>query len=183
MIWSSGFLTANWCKFSRSKTWVEGLLTTEKTEKTEEESWGLVRDLRNIFPCLYSDTKRMRLFSSILFAIMAVVLPVAGVQKQFCTMAMAFVDGSDVCPARKNDCCGKKDSHKPEDCMITAKLLPNAEKSSPASLPAMPSAWTWLSIPVFDTITELSVRKISPEPPRGPPDPPRLFLIHRNLLI
>ncbi len=114
---------------------------------------------------------------------MAVVLPVAGVQRQFCTMAMVFVDAPDDCPVQKKDCCGKHESHKPADCMITAKLLPNAEKSSPASLPAMPSEWTWLPLPAANTVAGISVRKISPEALRDPPDPPRLFLIQRRLLI
>lgn len=125
----------------------------------------------------------MRLYSSILFALMAAVLPTAAMQKQFCTLAMVFVDSPDDCPIQKKDCCGKTESHKPADCMVTAKQLPNAEKFSHPDLPSMPSEWTWLPLPASVPKTAISLRKFSPETLRDPPDALRLFLIQRRLLI
>jgi hypothetical protein len=139
--------------------------------------------LRNrLFRVAYSNF-RMRLLSSIVFAVMALVLPVAGVQKQFCTVLMAFVEGADGCPAEKEDCCGKKNCSKPTDCMVASKLLPNAEKSSPAKLPPAPSNWTFLPQPMAFDMHEIPVVGISPAQLRAPPDPPRLFLLQRRLLI
>lgn len=125
----------------------------------------------------------MRILSSIVFAIMALVLPVAGVQRQFCTMLMAYVEGADDCPAQKKDCCGKRDCSKPADCMIASKLLPNAEKSSPAKLPPVPENWTILPPPIAFDVLEIPPVGISPAQLRAPPDPPRLFLLQRRLLI
>jgi hypothetical protein len=125
----------------------------------------------------------MRLLSSIVFAVMALVLPVAGVQKQFCTILMTYVDGADQCPVKKEDCCGKKDCGKPADCMVASKLLPNAEKASPAKLPPAPENWTLLPPAMAFHVSEIPVAGISPAPLRAPPDPPRLFLLQRRLLI
>jgi hypothetical protein len=125
----------------------------------------------------------MRLISSIVFAVMALVLPVAGVQMQFCTVLMAFVEGADGCPAEKEDCCGKKNCSKPADCMVTAKLLPNAEKSSPAKLPPAPVNWTIVPQPMAFDLQEIPAVDISQAPLCAPPDPPRLFLLQRRLLI
>lgn len=126
---------------------------------------------------------RMRLLSSIVFAVMALVLPVAGVQMQFCTVLMAFVEGADGCPAEKEDCCGKKDCSKPADCMVASKLLPNAEKPSPAKLPPVPANWTTLPQPMAFDVPGIPVVGISPAPLRAPPDPPRIYLLQRRLLI
>ena len=125
----------------------------------------------------------MRLFSSITFALMALVLPMAGVQMQFCTVLMAFVDGADGCPAQEKDCCGKKDCSKPTDCMIPAKLLPNADTSSQAKVPALPDSWVAVPVPAAFEEMKFFPTEISRESLRDPPDPPRLFLLQRRLLI
>ncbi len=125
----------------------------------------------------------MRFLSSILFALMAMVLPMAGVQHHFCTMSMAFVDGED-CPVEEKDCCGEKNAPKPAtpDCMISAKLLPNAEKYSPVHVP-LAGAWIILPVSTMDIVPAASKEAISPENDRAPPDRPRLYLVQRRLLI
>jgi hypothetical protein len=125
----------------------------------------------------------MRLLSSIVFAVMALVLPVAGVQKQFCTVLMAFVECVDGCPAEPENCCGKRDCSKPTDCMVASKLLPNAEKSSPAKLPLAPANWTMIPQPMVFDVPNVPVVEISPAQLSIPPDPPRLFLLQLRLLI
>ena len=127
----------------------------------------------------------MRFCSSILFSLMAVVLPMAGVQRHFCTMSMAFVDSAEECPVKEKDCCGETEKHAPlePDCMISAKLLPDAEKSGASSLPLASANWDML--PVFDfhhapapeCVDALSERD------RGPPGVSRLYLAQRRLLI
>lgn len=126
----------------------------------------------------------MRLFSSILFALMAMVLPMAGVQHYFCTMTMVFVDGADDCPVETEDCCGKRGDHKPAtpDCLVSTKLLPNAEKSSPLQIP-MADAWSIAPVVAVDFFPVSLVEVISPEKDRGLPDLPRLYLVQRRLLI
>ncbi len=126
----------------------------------------------------------MRLFSTILFALMAMVLPMAGVQHYFCTMSMAFVDGTGDCPVEEKDCCGKKGEHEPinPDCMVSSKLLPNAEKSSPVQLPTA-DASSILPVTTIDLVPAFRVERISPEKDRGSPDIPRLYLLQRRLLI
>ena len=126
----------------------------------------------------------MRLFSSILFTLMAMVLPMAGVQHYFCTSSMAFVDGADDCPVEKNDCCGKKVEHKPTtpDCLVSTKLLPDAEKSSPLQIP-LADAWSIVPASESDLSPTLRIEIISPEKDRGPPDLPGLYLLQRRLLI
>lgn len=126
----------------------------------------------------------MRLFSSILFALMAMVLPMAGVQHYFCTTSMAFVAGADDCPVEKNDCCGKKGEHPPTtlDCLVSTKLLPDAGKSSPLQIP-LADAWSIVPASESDPFPTLRIEIISPEKDRGPPDLPGLYLLQRRLLI
>ena len=108
----------------------------------------------------------MRLFSTILFALMAMVLPMAGVQHYFCTMSMAFVDGTGECPVEKKECCGEK--HKPEkpDCMVSTKLLPNAEKSSPVQIPVA-SVLSILPVYSVELVPGIRIETLSPEKDRG----------------
>ena len=126
----------------------------------------------------------MRLFSSILFALMAMVLPMAGVQQHFCTMTMVFLDGGSPCPTESKDCCGEKKTHKPlePDCMVSSKLIPNAEKSSPLQIPAAEACCIAPICPV-DIFLATKIAIISPELDRGPPDLPKLYWLHGRLLI
>ncbi len=113
---------------------------------------------------------------------MAVVLPMAGVQHYFCTTNMSFVDGAGDCPVEKDECCGKKEKHDKPDCMVSTKLLPNAEKSSPVQIPVA-DVWSLDPVSTFDLVPVLRNERISPQQDGGPPDMPRLYLVQRRLLI
>lgn len=123
----------------------------------------------------------MRLLSFMLFALMAMVLPMAGVQHYFCTSAMVFVDGANDCPVEKKKCCGKNNKEK-SDCLVSTKLLPNGEESSPLQIPVA-GAWSIASVSPVDLIPVIRVGRISPEKDRGPPDLPGLYLLQSSLLI
>lgn len=127
----------------------------------------------------------MRYFSAILFALMTAVLPTAGMPQYFCTMNMEFVDGAEDCPVVPEDCCKK--SHKQEvsapDCMLSAKVIPNADKSTPVHLPSLDSMWTMVPVSLLDVVPARRLELVSAETDRGPPDGSRLFLAHRRLLI
>lgn len=126
----------------------------------------------------------MRSLSSILFLLMTLVLPMAGVQRYFCTVDMAYVDGEAKCLVETKDCC-KTEKHSPAkpECMVVAKLLPNAEKSSPLQVPValvacvIPNSVVSLEPPVYNETG------FSPEVLRGPPQRERLFLAFERLLI
>ena len=116
---------------------------------------------------------------------MAVVLPMAGVQHHFCTMSMAFVDSALDCPAKEKDCCGESGKHAPTDpdCMISAKLLPDAERAgSSTPLPAFAS---WDMIRVIDFLHARAPAQVAAfsEMDLGPPGISRLYLAQRRLLI
>ena len=126
----------------------------------------------------------MRLLSSILFLLMTLILPMAGVQRYFCTMDMSNVRGEAKCLVETKDCC-KPEKHSPAkpECMIVSKLLPNADKSSPLQVPA---AFVVCLIPQ----TMPAIEPLAPIDPgfsqevlRGPPKPERLFLTFERLLI
>lgn len=67
----------------------------------------------------------VRVVSSILFALLALVLPMAGMQHYVCTMDIAFSGALTDCPMNGDDCDGE--SHGLPDCMVAAELLPDAE--------------------------------------------------------
>lgn len=127
----------------------------------------------------------MRFFSVILFLAMAAVLPVAGLQQYFCTMNMEFVQGADDCPETPQDCCKKSDKHRPEtpDCMIAAKVLPNADTATPLQVPSFDGAWALLPAVVFEFAPVWRLELVSPAIERGPPDCSRLYLVQQRLLI
>jgi hypothetical protein len=129
----------------------------------------------------------MRTLASILFALMTLVLPTAGVTRNFCTISMAFVSESGECPMQGEDCCceeGKHDYSPRPDCMIAAKPLPNADKSPVPHIPAADGAWILLPA----TLADFPPAAVAEIPPalgqRGPPViPDPLYLTQRRLLI
>ena len=127
----------------------------------------------------------MRWYSSILFALMVAVLPTAGMQKYFCTLNMSFVESAQDCPAGAKDCCNKDHGKKPvaPDCMVGAKVLPDAERSTPMSLPSVDSVWILLPVPGLEVRPPSHCGLVAPEGDRGPPDGSRLFLAHSRMLI
>jgi hypothetical protein len=127
----------------------------------------------------------MQLFSSIVFAIMAVVLPVAGVQRYFCTMSMAFISDTNSCPVEKKDCCGNPKKQLPSEpyCMVVAKLIPNAEKSGPMQIPAAIRDGSIIPGSMAGLVPSERAKLIAPQNDRGSPDRNRLFIEHQRLLI
>lgn len=128
----------------------------------------------------------MRFFASILFALMTLILPTAGVTRNFCTLSMAFVSDDGKCPADVEDCCceeGKHESPRP-DCMIAAKPLPNADKSPVPHIPAADDFWILLPVAPADFPPALcsEIRLVLLQ--RGPPViPDPLYLRQRRLLL
>lgn len=116
---------------------------------------------------------------------MAVVLSMAGVQRHFCTMSMAFVDSAVDCPVREKDCCGETEKHAPTDpdCMISAKLLPDAEKAGASNLPIASADWDMLPVIDFHNAPAPAQVAVLSEMDRGPPGICRLYLAQRRLLI
>lgn len=117
---------------------------------------------------------------------MALVLPMAGVQQYFCTVAMAFVDSAEDCPVEtEKDCCKKERQPRPDatDCMVGAKALPDAGLPNPVDLPPVQVTDTLLEIPSVDVISGLRALEIHPQSRRGPPDMRRTYALHRRLLI
>lgn len=117
---------------------------------------------------------------------MALVLPMAGVQQYFCTIAMAFVDGADDCPVEaEKDCCKKEREPKPDapDCMVVAKSLPEASLPNPADLPTAQSIDIFPEFQLVREIPELRPMEIVPQSHRGPPDLRRTYALQRRLLI
>ena len=121
-----------------------------------------------------------------LFALMTLVLPTAGITRNFCTTSMAFVSDEGKCPFDGEDCCCKKEKRESPrpDCMIAAKALPNADKSTAAHIPAADGEWILLPASGFDlppaVCAEISVALLQ----RGPPViPDPLYLTQRRLLI
>lgn len=128
----------------------------------------------------------MRVFSSILFALMAVVLPMAGVPQYFCTMTMAFVDGAEECPVNEEkDCCGKEGETRDEapGCMTVAKVLPHADLTAPTQIPAMDTEGIFIEVVSFGGFPADRFETIHPPHRRGPPDPRRIYVVQRKLLI
>lgn len=115
---------------------------------------------------------------------MAMVLPMAGVQHNFCTMSMVFIDCMDECPVELDDCCGEKGAHQPAkpDCMVSVKLLPSAEKSSPIQIPTL-AGWSFLLPPIAVPASSRIIEPVSLEADQSPPNSPRLYLVQGCLLI
>ena len=128
----------------------------------------------------------MRVLSSILFALMAVVLPMAGVQQYFCTMTMAFVEAAENCPVDEEKSCCEKETHKQSEapiCMTAAKLLPNADLTAPAQIPAIQTDGVFQELFVLADAPEDRFETVFPLRHRGPPDLRRMYVVQRRLLI
>lgn len=128
----------------------------------------------------------MRFLASILFAMMTLVLPTAGVTRSFCTVSMTFVADNGRCPMDADDCCcGDDKHHSPQpDCMIATKLLPNADKSPAPQIPEADGEWVWLPALIADFPPVPGVHLAPALCQRGlPVIPDPLYLTQRRLLI
>lgn len=123
----------------------------------------------------------VRVLSSILFALMAVVLPVAGVQKYVCTMDMEFSGDVDECPMTGGDCDGE--SQGPPDCMVKADFLPDAEPPNLAQIPFLKADEViYLRLSAAD-IRGNDACAARSEHRRGPPDSREWYVKQQRLLI
>lgn len=128
----------------------------------------------------------MRFLASILFALMAFILPTAGVTRNFCTISMGFVTEDGKCQVDGANCCckdGKQQSSQP-DCMIAAKPLPNADKTPAPHIPVTDSAYALLKVSpgCFPPTVEAIISAVLSL--RGPPlIPDPLYITQRRLLI
>ena len=128
----------------------------------------------------------MRFLASILFALMTLILPTAGITRNFCTLTMVFVSDDGKCPVDVKECCCEEGKHESprSDCMIAAKPLPNADKNPAPHIPAADGSWILLPAPGFDmppaVCSEIRLALLHHDPPVIP-DP--LYLTQRRLLI
>jgi hypothetical protein len=128
----------------------------------------------------------MRFLASTLFVLMTLILPTAGVMRNFCTLSMAFVSDKGKCPVYEGECCceeGKHESPHP-DCMIAAKLLPSADKTPAPHIPHADGAWFLLPASGCDLSPAVCAEIMVPLLQRGPPViPDPLYLTQRRLLL
>lgn len=117
---------------------------------------------------------------------MTLILPTAGVTRNFCTISMAFVSEDGKCPVDMGNCCCEEWKHLPAqpDCMIAAKPLPNADKTPAPHFPTADGGWMLLPNfspdfpPLVDRDAPTALRQ------RGPPViPDPLYLTQRRLLL
>lgn len=123
----------------------------------------------------------VQVLSSILFALMAVVLPMAGMQQYVCVMGMEFSASVDDCPMTEKD-CENRDREIP-DCMIASDLIPDAELPSLGQI----SVWNadqfhFLRLDIEELVGADSVKNLE-EFDRGPPDVVELYVKQQRLLI
>lgn len=123
----------------------------------------------------------VRIISSILFAMMAVVLPMASVQRYVCTLSMEFSGKTDDCPMTVKDCC--KENHEVPDCMVEAKFLPDAEAPNSGQIPYLKADEV-----VFLGLEIMALREIHPFPEysqlhHAPPDSLEWYVKQQRLLI
>lgn len=85
-----------------------------------------------VLACIF---QLVRVLSSILFALMTLVLPMAGVQRYVCTVDMKFSGKVTECSNECGDCC--KGDGLPE-CMVEADLIPDAELPSLGQIHILP---------------------------------------------
>jgi hypothetical protein len=127
----------------------------------------------------------MRFYSAILFALMTMVLPMAGVQQRFCTVSKAAACAIETCSTPGCQSCESegREGHGEPVCMTSAKNLPHAQKSSPVEVPTLTGGWTLLLAAHPHLLPDLSSSHSSTARDRGPPHQARLFLTQLRLLI
>lgn len=125
--------------------------------------------------------RTVRVLSSILFTLMAMVLPMAGAQRYICTLNMEFSGDVEDCPM---NCCDCGDDHQSvPDCMVKADILPDAELPHLAQLPFLrPEMVVYLGISEAD-LSGISAPPVRSERHRDPPDPLKWYVKQQRLLI
>ena len=144
---------------------------------------------------MYSEYEAVRFLSSILFAFMAMVLPMAGMQQYFCTAGMVFVDKAGECPVKQSernteedtegdaDCCGTDHKQESPDCMTVSKAIPDGNLTEPFTVPTSELETTVAEI--VGLSDDSHPEKLGHELVllRGPPGSESLFLMQQRWLI
>ena len=128
----------------------------------------------------------MRLFSSILFALMAFVLPMAGMPHHFCTVITAFVEDPNGCQLDEDEECCKRDAETPSnppECVVPAKMIPDAEPTIPFQTPDLETDGIFQEVRFSPAATPSFFEVIAPHCLRGPPDLSRTYAVHCRVLI
>jgi hypothetical protein len=122
----------------------------------------------------------VRVLSSILFALMALVLPMAGVQRYVCTVDMKFSGKVTECPNQCGDCC--KGEGVPE-CMVEADLIPDAELPNLGQMHILPpDGFIFVRISA-ENLRQTDACSTRLEDHRDPPDPLDWYVKQQRLLI
>jgi hypothetical protein len=123
----------------------------------------------------------VRALSTILFALMALVLPMAGVHKYLCARNIEFSGGSDDCPSNCCDCGG--DHQNVPDCMVKADPIPDADFSGFGQISFLKAEEV-----IFLPLSALDLRGFDVfcaplECGRAPPDQREWYVKQQRLLI
>jgi hypothetical protein len=125
----------------------------------------------------------VRIVSSILFTLMALVLPMAGVQRYICPMNMEFSGNTDDCPMSGGDCCKGKEKNTVPDCMVKADSLPDADVPNFDQMPYLKADEVmYLRLSRVD-LREIDVLPARLECGRAPPDSREWYVKQQRLLI
>ena len=113
---------------------------------------------------------------------MAVVLPMASVQRYVCTISMNFCGNANDCSMKESDCCKGKSQVVP-DCMVKAELLPNAEAPNLDQIPFIKAGEViFLRLTIAD-LRSIDAFPVRSERHRAPPDPLEWYIKQQRLLI
>lgn len=112
---------------------------------------------------------------------MALVLPMAAVQRYVCTMEMEFSGNLNDCPMTGDD-CGEENSEIP-DCMVATDLVPDAEPPNLTQIPYL-KADEVVYLPLSATdLRRTTIVPVRSEHRRGPPDSREWYVKQQRLLI
>jgi hypothetical protein len=113
---------------------------------------------------------------------MAVVLPMASVQRYVCTISMNFSGNVKNCPMKGSDCCGGQNQEVPE-CMVKVQLLPDAENPHVDQIPFFRAEEVnFLRLTIVD-LRSIDAFPVRSERHRAPPDPLEWYIKQQRLLI
>jgi hypothetical protein len=110
---------------------------------------------------------------------MALVLPMASVQRYVCTISMNFSGNVKNCPMKGSDCCEGKNHEVPE-CMVKAQLLPDAVNPHVDQISFIRAEEV-----IFLRLTTADLKTIDALPARhrAPPDPLEWYVKQQRLMI
>ncbi len=124
----------------------------------------------------------VRFFASIVFVLMAVVLPMAGATHYFCTTNMGCEGDATQCLSGDDSCCGKLGENS-QDCLIAKNILPDAEPTNLNKLILPQADFSVINRLIREEIPWIRVHQVSHEVEQVPDCPRRLYIDQRRLLI